>query len=153
MNSTITGPHRYLTTSAFAFRTMKSPYRSLTAYSKAIPAPKSVARSICVLMFMTLREREFPAACMPSPLNGDTRARRTPVMMTGTRSTMSNTKDKDSQQPLTPREQLRNLVEGLCEEPFQLDLARFDDQFQNLRVKLLSYAQDHLNLDSSTEFV
>ena len=66
---------------------------------------------------------------------------------------MSNTKDKDSQQPLTPREQLRNLVEGLCEEPFQLDLARFDDQFQNLRVKLLSYAQDHLNLDSSTEFV
>jgi len=29
--------------------------------------------------------------------------------------------DKPDQSPLTPKEQIQNLVEGLCEEPFQLD--------------------------------
>jgi hypothetical protein len=34
---------------------------------------------------------------------------------------MSNLGDKATHQSLTPKQQLENLVDGLCDEPFELD--------------------------------
>lgn len=72
---------------------------------------------------------------------------------------------KEMRRPLTLNEQLQNLLEGLCEEPFQLDSAediRFDSQhlaetkeglivFAERFAKEHNLAQGELNFKSSTE--
>jgi hypothetical protein len=58
---------------------------------------------------------------------------------------MSNSEDKARQQPLTPNEQLHNLVEGLCEEPFELvsdeDKLAAEEPF-GAKPQLLAHAYD-----------
>jgi hypothetical protein len=58
---------------------------------------------------------------------------------------MSKSEDKARQQPLTPNEQLHNLVEGLCEEPFELvsdeDKLAAEEPF-GAKPRLLAYAYD-----------
>jgi hypothetical protein len=58
---------------------------------------------------------------------------------------MSSSKDKASQQPLTAKEQLRNLVEGLCAEPFNLDSPEdtdFDYKLVETKQRLIDFAEE-----------
>ena len=57
---------------------------------------------------------------------------------------MSSQKGSPNGQVLTPEEQLRNLVEGLCEEPFYLDTPEdtvFDDPAVESKRELLEYTK------------
>ncbi len=72
---------------------------------------------------MTLRGREFHVLCITSLLNGSVRRRR---------KNMTNTNDKLDQNPPSPKEQLRNLIEALCEEPYALESAEYTESWRDL---------------------
>lgn len=66
---------------------------------------------------------------------------------------MPDTKDKAREQALSPKQQLQNLIEGLCEEPFWLDSPedeKSNSELERAKQELIDFTFRHAQFGSST---
>lgn len=64
-----------------------------------------------------------------------------------------DTKDKAREHALSPKQQLRNLIEGLCEEPFWLDSPedeKSNSELEHAKQELIDFTFRHAQFGSST---